>query len=57
MTKTEAVEILKKRVDIDKECLFDEDNMSDFDIFIKEQDDAIELAIEALQVQISSEEN
>ena len=57
MTKTEAVEILKKRVDIDKECLFDEDNMSDFDIFIKEQDDAIELAIQALQVQISSEEN
>lgn len=57
MTKTEAVEILKRRVDIDKECLFDEDNMSDFNIFIKEQDDAIELAIEALQAQISSEGN
>jgi hypothetical protein len=57
MTKTEAVEILKRRVDIDKECLFDEDNMSDFDIFIREQDDAIELAIEALQAQINLEEN
>lgn len=55
MTKVEAIDILKKRVDIDKEYFFNEETLSYFDISIKEQDDAIELAIEALQMLVDKE--
>lgn len=49
MTKERAIRVLEERIAIN-DNLIDKKEMSDFDLFIKEENDAMKVALAALKV-------
>lgn len=49
MTKERAIKVLEERIAIN-DNLIDKEEMSDFDLFIKEENDAMKVALAALKV-------
>lgn len=48
MTKERAIKVLEERIAIN-DNLIDKEEMSDFDLFIKEENDAMKVALAALK--------